>query len=540
MIATKIKENLTRLGCHLKLKLGYQAKGAARWLLQVYQQQDNLEEFLRVYEPAIALNSEDETLLLEAADFLRRRQQNNPAIVIYQRITNLNPSNFLAHRDLGDLLLEQQRWYDAEHTYQQALQLVNSPSPFLYRKLAKTLAQQQRWPEALAAYEQGWDRERGSYQDLQTCKAQVDQHHETWETYELLFQTLAEAKQWTGAIAAWWKAVKLNPYEGWWRFERCLKISKRYQKLEDLEQVFRQAFKNSPGELDLGLNLSAILETQGRMPEVYATHQEIANYKLKQRFPQLSPQIPLNLPQVDFTIIGAQKSGTSSLYYYLEEHPDISVSIKKELHFWSLHYEKGQDWYLSHFLPIPEGQSWVTGEASPTYLDSPKAAERMYRVFPEMKLIVLLRNPVTRAISHYHHWVRLKKEFRPLDVAFKEQLQNLPEWDDELAIRNHYIARSCYSQFLPRWLDYFPRKNCLVLASETFQAQPSQVLQTIHSFLGIPKRPLENREYYNVGDYQFSHPSLQQDLEDFYHPYNQQLEQLLGQSFPWTRPPETS
>ena len=518
MIATKIKENLTRLSCHLKLELGYQAKGAARWLLQVYQQQDNLEGFLRVYEPAIALNSEDEKLLLEAAKFLRQRQQDDPAILVYQRIINLNPSNFLAHRDLGDLLLKQQRWSEAEQAYQQALQLVKAPSPFLYRKLAKTLAQQQRWPEALAAYEQGWDKERSSYQDLQTCKTQIDQHRETWETYELLFQILAEAKQWTGAIAAWWQAIKLDPYQGWWRYERCLKLSNNYNKLGELEDLFRQTFKDNSGELDLGFNLSAVLEQQGRMQEVYATHQAIADYKLKQRCPQLFPQTSLKPPQVHFTIIGAQKSGTSSLYYYLEEHPDISVSIKKELHFWSLHYEKGQDWYLSHFLPIPEGTSWVTGEASPTYLDSPKAAERMYRVFPEMKLIVLLRNPVDRAISHYHHWVRLKKEFRPLEVALQDQLNQRPKWDDELAIRNHYIARSCYVKFLPDWLKYFPRNNILVIASETFQAQPSQVLQDIHGFLNVPPQPLENKEYYNVGDYHFANPSLQQDLEDFYKP----------------------
>ncbi|MCC5897964.1 MAG: sulfotransferase [Phormidium sp. BM_Day4_Bin.17] len=540
MIATKIKEKITLLGCHLKLKLGYQAEGAARWLLQFYQHQDDLEGVLRVYEPAIALNWDDNKLLLGCADFLCQRQQDHAAIFLYQRITDLSPSNFLAHRTLGDILVKQKRWQEAEQAYRQAIQLLNSPSLFLYRKLAKTLAQQQRWSEALGVYEQGWDCEHHSDKDLQVCKAQIDKGCETWETYELLFQTLAEAKQWTGAIAAWWKAVQLNPYEGWWWYERCLNLSKKYNKLEGLEHLFREKFANNHGELDLGLNLSTVLEEQGRMEEVYATHQVIANHKLKQRCPDLLPHTSLNPPNIDFTVIGAQKTGTSSLYYYLEEHPDIALSIKKELHFWSLHYQKGKDWYLSHFLPIPEGKSWVTGEASPTYLNSPKAAERMYRAFPEMKLIVLLRNPVDRAISHYHHWVRFKKEFRPLEVALNEQLNNLPDWDDELAIRNHYIARSCYSQFLPRWLNYFPRKNFLVLASEAFQAERSQVLQDIHSFLEIPRRPLENPEYYNVGDYQFSNPSLQQDLEDFYQPYNQQLEKLLEQSFPWTKTPETS
>ena len=456
----EIKNKLTVLGCYLKLKLGYQAKKAARWLLQFYQQQDDLEAILGFYEQALTLNQDNETLLLECADFLYQRQQYHQALSLYQKIITINPSLFVAHRSSADLLVKKLRWQEAEQAYNKAIKLLNTPSVFIYRKLAKTLAQQQRWLDALSAYEKAWDCQDKIHQVLQDCKSQIEQGCETWETYLLLFQTLAEANQWTGAIAAWWQAIKLDPYQPWWWQERCLTLSRTYHKLDELENLFKQKFKNNPGELDLGLNLSAILEQQGRLEQVYTIHQEIANYKLKQRCPNLSPQILLKSPQINFTIIGAQKSGTSSLYYYLEEHPNISVSIKKELHFWSLHYEKGQDWYRSHFLPIPEGEFWQTGEASPTYLDSPETPERMYREFPDMKLIVLLRNPVSRAISHYHHWVRLKKESRPLDISLTEQLAEIPDWDDVISLRNHYIARGCYVKFLKNGSAFFLVNRC--------------------------------------------------------------------------------
>ena len=74
----------------------------------------------------------------------------------------------------------------------------------------------------------------------------------------------------------------------------------------------------------------------------------------------------------------------------------------------------------------------------------------------------------------------------------------------------------------------------LIISSELFQEHPSDIVQTVHSFLEIPRKPLENLEYYNVGEYNFENPSLKSQLQDFYAPYNQDLEKLLDQSFPWT------
>lgn len=529
-----LKQLIKLLWYNLKIKLGYQADTTSRKLVEFWQNQAESEAVISAYRQAIALNPQDETLLLDFASFLREQKRYSDAIPVYEKVIVMNNSLFLAHRDLGHIFRKQQRWQDAEIAYRQAIKLLDCHSPFLYRKLGTTLAQQQRWLEAITAYQLGWDKEQKICQDLLICKTDIEQGCDTWETYQYLFEVLGQAKQWAGAIAAWWNAFKANPKEGWWRDERALKLSKKYNKLEHLEACIRQEFENHPKDLDVGLNLSAILSYQNRFCEAKKIHKRISELRLKERYPSFSKETNVTSACPDFTIIGAHKSGTSSLYHYLDEHPQISLSIKKELHFWSLHYDKGRDWYLSHFLGIPNHELWVTGEASPTYLDSPETPERMYREFPNMKLIILLRNPVSRAISHYYHWVRLKKEFRPLDIAFAEQLADIPAWDDVIAIRNHYIARGCYVKFLKKWLHFFPREHLLVIPSEQFQDHPSDIVQMIHSFLKVPGKPLENLKYHNAGNYEFNNPILTSQLQNFYAPYNQELENVLEQSFPWT------
>ena len=111
----------------------------------------------------------------------------------------------------------------------------------------------------------------------------------------------------------------------------------------------------------------------------------------------------------DFVIIGAQKSGTSSLYDFVVQHPAILPAAKKELHYFSLGYKKGEYWYRLRF-PIRASQKLLSGEASPIYLFYPMVPGRMKKLLPDVKLIVILRNPVDRAYSHYHDTKRKKRE----------------------------------------------------------------------------------------------------------------------------------
>ena len=110
----------------------------------------------------------------------------------------------------------------------------------------------------------------------------------------------------------------------------------------------------------------------------------------------------------NFLIIGAQRCGTTSLYNYLIQHPQIVPSSKKEVHFFDLNFHLGQSWYEKHFPEVSD--NILTGEASPYYIFHPLCPKRIFDYDPSVKLIVILRNPIDRAYSHYRHIVRLGHE----------------------------------------------------------------------------------------------------------------------------------
>ncbi len=259
----------------------------------------------------------------------------------------------------------------------------------------------------------------------------------------------------------------------------------------------------------------------------------------------------------DFIIIGVQKGGTTSLYHYLVQHPQIAPALDKEVHFFDLEFERGWDWYDARFPGIiqadqahdrrPHASSTVppviTGEASPYYIFHPLVPQRIAQTLPTVKLIVLLRDPVDRAISHYHHAVRWG--FEPLAIAdaFAQEEERLAgEVEKMLADPsyhsfNHrhlsYLARGRYAQQLEHWFQYFPREQFLILNSEALYRSPDLALQAVCQFLALPFQPLARYERYDPGNYRQPDPTLCQQLADYFHPHNQRLMQLLNQHFDW-------
>jgi hypothetical protein len=131
----------------------------------------------------------------------------------------------------------------------------------------------------------------------------------------------------------------------------------------------------------------------------------------------------------NFLIIGAQKSGTTSLYKYVAQHPQVVPAYKKEIYFFNTpqRYGRGLPYYRAHFptkwaMRRPP-QPRLTGEASPEYLFHPLAAERVQAAVPHAKFLVLLRNPVLRAYSHYQHMVRSGQETRTFEQALAREGQ---------------------------------------------------------------------------------------------------------------------
>ena len=178
----------------------------------------------------------------------------------------------------------------------------------------------------------------------------------------------------------------------------------------------------------------------------------------------------------DFLIIGAQRCGTTSLWHYLKSHPDINVARKKEVHYFDHRYfSKSFDWYMNWFKDL----KGVTGEASPFYIFHPNCSSRIKSKFPDIKLIVLLRNPVDRAYSHYNHEInklpRDRVEFKSFREAIDleesriegefEKLLNNERYRSDKLICFAYKKRGLYKEQLERWYDLFDTNNILIISN---------------------------------------------------------------------------
>jgi hypothetical protein len=236
-----------------------------------------------------------------------------------------------------------------------------------------------------------------------------------------------------------------------------------------------------------------------------------------------------------FLIIGTQKGGTTSLYHYLNKHPDICMALKKEVHFFDFRYDKGLDWYVAHY-PL-RGEVALTGEASPSYLFHPKAALRAHVAYPEAKLIALLRNPVDRAYSHYQMEFRRGNDPLSFEEAIAAEPERLRGSDSLVAGGNwrrySYVSRGLYAEQLARWLEVYPREQVLVIKSEEFSHEPERIFDQVLKFLGLPSFPLPVYHSYNSSAYEKMRPETRALLAEYYGPYNRQLYELLGWDLGW-------
>ncbi|QTA90752.1 sulfotransferase domain-containing protein [Desulfonema magnum] len=233
-------------------------------------------------------------------------------------------------------------------------------------------------------------------------------------------------------------------------------------------------------------------------------------------------------PLPNFILIGAQKSGTTSLYSYLIQHPRITPGYKKEVHFFDNpgHFRKGMPWYRAHFpAAFTQPGSFVTGEATPSYLCHPQVPERMYEAVPGVKLIVLLRNPVDRAYSQYHHRIRHGTETLPFELALKKEEHRF----------SSYLARGMYADQLQRWMSIFLREQFLILSTEDFFRNPRKTLLKVTAFLELPDWHPDPKMFkkYNSSHYSDMKPETRKYLADYFAPHNEKLYRYLGMDFKW-------
>lgn len=284
----------------------------------------------------------------------------------------------------------------------------------------------------------------------------------------------------------------------------------------------------------------------------------------------------------DFIVIGTVKGGTTSFYENIVLHPRVKSAFLKETHYFDRYFAEGRRWYRAQFpfstnsSTSPDGQPIITGEGTPNYLIYPFVAQRIAENYPDVKLIVLLRNPVSRAYSQYHMHAQRGQFTESADVLLRRELDFLqrhpldsanferfvydmagplkdtdcprdqyqvkssaaqpdhPEpYDDSL---HGLLLRGIYYEQLRFWFEHFPREQFLILKSEDYFAQPLHILKDVApQFLEIP-----------AWDPQYYHPSknqnqkyppldttLREELAEFFKPYNEKLYDLLGVHYGW-------
>lgn len=253
----------------------------------------------------------------------------------------------------------------------------------------------------------------------------------------------------------------------------------------------------------------------------------------------------------NFIVIGAQKSGTTSLYTYLSQHPQIVRPIFKEPYYFDHNYERGLAWYGRNFVARStldrmndrHGRHHLTYEATATYVFAPEVPERIANDVPTRKLILLLRDPVARLISAYWHARRLGYETRSLDAALKIDLER---YTAEKAFedgqgpppsgpppRPTYLRRGIYHEALARWRRWFAQDELLVIQSEEMFANPAATARRVFEFLDVAAIDPIDLAPQNVGSYRDEDVEARRFLRQFYRPHNEQLGALVGRPFSW-------
>ncbi len=361
------------------------------------------------------------------------------------------------------------------------------------------------------------------------------------EAHYRLGRLFQKQQKWQKAATAFEQATKSG----------CSKLADAYCnlgrvlfKLERYEEsivALKQAIELAPEQYWYYRVLGDVWSEKGGLAEGIKNYQ-IASQK---QISQTHPHVMLNLPTKqklsapNFIIIGQPKCGTSSLYSYLTQHPQILPAIEKEIRFWSFkpNFEKGLDWYLAHFPAIASEQGLITGEATPGYLDSQPAADSLLQEFPHMKLIVVLRNPIDRALSHYYMCTRQSRDKRSLEKAILSGVE-VRHKKSYLNLFNNfktssYLKRSQYIESLSRWMKLFPKQQFLIIKSEDFFAEPGTTVNQVFQFLGVEPYQLQAYANKTKNSYPPISQSMRQTLNDYFRPFNQQLEEYLDRKFDW-------
>ena len=300
------------------------------------------------------------------------------------------------------------------------------------------------------------------------------------------------------------------------------------------------------------------------------------------------------MPKPEFMLIGAAKSGTTSFSSYLPIHPQVAQCRIKEPNFWSWKLctkEQYQSLFVNkNPLRSPAKNERISGEYSTSYLLNPLVPRRVAARLPNTKIIILLRNPIERAYSHFIMSQREGMEpYRSFDEIVRREIEEVPalleahqrgfltpgnqinahrtmpdgtpinvaehntDWtlhplttDKELFrfYGSSYVFRSIYHDQLWRWLQLFPRQQIKIIQSEYFMSNRREVMDEVCQFLGLEPYGFSEKELAHSwgggasndekpGDYVAMEDKTRSLLSDFFAPHNEKLFELIGSSYDW-------
>ncbi len=263
-------------------------------------------------------------------------------------------------------------------------------------------------------------------------------------------------------------------------------------------------------------------------------------------------------PPPDFLVIGTKRGGTTSLWRMLLSHPQVMPMVPKPKNlkssqFFTAEYRRGPRWFAGHFPTSVARQRHaarhgraLVGEASPNYLWDPRVPERARALLPDARIVVLLRDPVSRAFSHWQERVKQGTEWLSFEEALEAEDGRLAgELDRMLADPAYFSAaydwysyrsRGEYAEQVRRWLEVYPAEQVLVLRSEDFYAVPVETAGQITDFLGLDRLPLP-RLHWNTSS-RTDPPMTEaanQALRAYFAPFNQKLAEILDSEVWWPR-----
>jgi hypothetical protein len=256
-----------------------------------------------------------------------------------------------------------------------------------------------------------------------------------------------------------------------------------------------------------------------------------------------------------FMIGGVKRAGTTSLFEYLLQHPDVlAPAVAKGSRYFDVNFGRGVRWYRSHF-PFERtaqrherrtGRAPITGEASPYIVFHPLSPGRLAATHPDIRVILLLRDPVQRAWSHHRY--EQERGYEPL--AFHDALDAEPERLDGEVERmradptyisfSHrhwsYLARGRYAEQLRTLWSSVPRDRTLVLRSEDLFADPAGAMRRVTDFLDLGPFELSSYDVWKRTQPATVPEDVRARLDAYFRPWNEDLGSLLGSDFRWDRP----